>query len=178
VNLLVFAAISLSLFHDSGRSSVFLLGLAGFLGISLRVSYHVFYQTSFLHVRSAYEVNRITEEIQKGDLAGDQRALRMQRIFLLLYGWQDELMVRLDRWSMKGVPEPLMQSWYSDRPALVLSGFLGLGTELFILMLFSIARRLDLYLVVNVAGLNTVWAICVVYRKVILARALKRTTLK
>lgn len=175
VNLLVFAAFSFSLFHDSGSSSVFLLGLAGFLGISLRVSYHVFYQTSFLHLRSAYEVDRITEEIQKVDLAGDRRALRMQRTFLLLYAWQDELMVRLDRWSMKGVPEALMKSWYSDRPALVLSGFLGLATELFILMLFSLARRLDLYLVVNVVALNTVWALCVVYRKVILARALKRT---
>ncbi len=175
VNLLVFAAISFSLFHDTGWAPVFLLGLAGFLGISLRVSYHVFYQTSFLHLRSAYEVNRITEEIQKGDLDDDRRVLRMQRIFLLLYGWQDELMVRLDRWSMKGVPEALMKSWYSHRPALMLSGLLGLGTELFILMLFSIARRLDLYLVVNVVGLNTVWAICVVYRKVILARALKRT---
>jgi hypothetical protein len=175
VNLLVFAAISMSLFHDSGRSSVFLLGLAGFLGISLRVSYHVFYQTSFLNLQSAPKVNRITEEIQEGDLVGDRRALRMQRTFLLLYGWQDDLMVRLDRWSMKGVPETLMKSWYSDRPALVLSGFLGLATELFILMLFSLARRLDLYLVVNVVGLNTVWALCVVYRKVILTRALKRT---
>jgi hypothetical protein len=175
VNLLVFTAISFSLFHDTGWAPAFLLGLAGFLGISLRVSYHVFYQTSFLHLRSAYEVNRITEEIQKGDLDDDRRVLRLQRIFLLLYGWQDDLMVRLDRWSMKGVPDALMKSWYSDRSALILSGFLGLGTELFILMLFSIARRLDLYLVVNVVGLNTVWAICVVYRKAILARALKRT---
>jgi phosphatidylglycerophosphate synthase len=175
VNLLVFAAISFSLFRETGWPPVFLLGLAGFLGISLRVSYHVFYQTSFLHLRSAYEVNRITEEIQKGDLAGDRRALRMQRIFLLLYGWQDELMVRLDRWSMKGVPESQLRSWYSDRRALVLSGFLGLGTELFILMLFSVARRLDLYLIVNVVGLNAVWALCIVYRKVILAGTLKRT---
>jgi phosphatidylglycerophosphate synthase len=174
VNLLVFAAISIALFHDTGWSPVFLLGLAGFLGISLRVSYHVFYQTSFLHLRSAYAVNRITEEIQKDDLAADQRALRMQRIFLLLYGWQDELMVRLDRWSMKGIPESLMRSWYSDRPALVLSGFLGLGTELFILMLFSVGRRLDLYLIVNVIGSNFVWALCVLYRKMILAARLKK----
>ncbi len=170
VNLVVFAAISYLLYRDTGWSPVFLLGLVGFLGISLRVSYHVFYQTSYLHLRSAYEANRITEEIQKKDLAGDSRALRMQRLFLLLYGWQDRLMMRIDTWSMNGVSQDQREAWYSNRTALRLSGFLGLGTELFILMLCSVARRLDWYLALNVVGMNAVWAGCVVYRRAVLAR--------
>lgn len=169
VNLVVFVAISLLLYRDTGWSPVFLLGLVGFLGISLRVSYHVFYQTSYLHLRSAYEVNRVTEEIEKQDLAEDPRTLRMQRLFLLLYGWQDRLMMRIDTWSMNGVSQDQQEAWYSNRTALRLSGFLGLGTELFILMLCSVARRLDWYLALNVIGMNAVWAVCVVYRRAVLA---------
>ena len=174
VNLVVFGAISFSVYQETGWFPIFLFGVMGFLGISLRVSYHVFYQTSFLHLQSAYEMNRVTEEVQTGDLAGDQRTLLMQRLFLVLYGWQDRLMMRIDRWSLKGVSNPRPECWYGDRTALRLSGFLGLGTELFILMIFSVFRRLDWYLAVNVLGLNAVWVLCIVYRRVFLARRLER----
>jgi phosphatidylglycerophosphate synthase len=169
VNLAVFFGISILLFRDTGWTPVFLFGLVGFIGISLRVSYHVFYQTSYLHLRSAYEVNRVTEEIRTKDLAQDPRTLRMQRLFLLLYGWQDRLMMRIDRWSMHGVSREQREGWYGDRTALRLSGFLGPGTELFVLMLCSLARRLDWYLVVNVVVMNGVWAMCIVYRRAHLA---------
>jgi len=172
VNLVVFAAISLLLYLDTGWLPVFLFGALGFVGISLRVSYHVFYQTSYLHLRSAYQVNRVTEEIEKKDLAADPRVLQMQRLFLLLYGWQDRLMMRIDTWSMNGVSQDHREQWYGNRTALRLSGFLGLGTELCVLMLCSVARRLDLYLALNVVGMNAVWAGCVVYRRAILARTL------
>ena len=174
VNLLVFAAIGFTVYRETGWTPVYLVAFVGFLGISLRVSYHVYYQTSFLHLRSAYDVNRVTEEIREEDLVGEPRALRMQRLFLFLYGWQDNLMVRLDRWSMRGVSTQRTEEWYGNRTALVLSGFLGIGTELFILMLFSLARRLDLYLWVNIVGLNGVWGICVLYRRGVLARRLRQ----
>jgi phosphatidylglycerophosphate synthase len=172
VNLLVFAGISAALYKQTGYVPVFIGGLLGFLGISLRVSYHVFYQTSFLHLQSAYEVNRVTEEIKQEDLNGDRRTLRLQRLFQFLYGWQDRLMMRIDRWSMAGLPGQTLQGWYSDRVALVLSGFLGLGTELFVLMLFSLLRRLDLYLIANIVGMNALWALCVGYRRTALRRRL------
>jgi phosphatidylglycerophosphate synthase len=172
VNLLVFAGISAALYKQTGYIPVVIGGLLGFLGISLRVSYHVFYQTSFLHLQSAYEVNRVTEEIKQEDLNGDPRTLNLQRLFQFLYGWQDRLMMRIDRWSMAGLPGQMLQGWYSDRVALVLSGFLGLGTELFVLMLFSLLRRLDLYLIANIVIMNALWVLCVGYRRTALRRRL------
>ena len=71
VNLGVFAAISFLVYRDTGWAPVFLFGLVGFAGISLRVSYHVFYQTSYLHLQSAYEVNRSHRRDRKEDLVGD-----------------------------------------------------------------------------------------------------------
>jgi len=174
VNLVVFGAMSLSLYHETGQVFLFLVGAAGFLGTTLRVSYHVFYQTSFLHLQNAYQVNRVVEEVEREDSLADSHTRLLQRLYLVLYGWQDRLMVRIDKWSQKGLSNLRPESWYGNRIALRLSGFLGLGTELFILMVFSLIRELDWYLAVNVVGLNAAWAMCIVYRKVFLARQLKR----
>jgi phosphatidylglycerophosphate synthase len=175
VNLFLFAAISLSIYKQTGWEPVFLLGLLGFLGISLRVSYHVFYQTSFLHLHSAYALNRLSEEMRDEDLKEDPQTQRMQRLFLLLYGWQDRFMMRLDAWAKSGISGTQDERWYGDRTALRFSGFLGLGTELFVMMLFSVLGRLELYLWANLVGMNALWAGCVVYRRVVLSRNLRGT---
>jgi phosphatidylglycerophosphate synthase len=173
VNLLLFAAISYALYLHTGWLPVFAAGAAGFLGISLRVSYHVFYQTSFLHLGGMYTGNRITEEVREEDRTSDRRTLRLQQLFQLLYGWQDRLMTRLDAWSGRGIPADRRHLWYADRTALLLSGFLGLGTELFTMMFFSLFRRLDLYLAFNLIAANLVWGICIAYRRLILNRRLR-----
>ena len=149
---------------------------AAFLCISLRVSYHVFYQTSFLHLRSAYSGNRTSEEIRTEDMEGDARALLLQRMFLVLYGWQDALMTALDRWCRRGLPAGTETDhlWYGDVRGVRLSGFLGLGTELFLLMLCSVTGTLGLYLVLNLGVMNAFWAACVGYRRRILRARLAR----
>jgi phosphatidylglycerophosphate synthase len=172
VNAALFGAISLVLASAHGTPIYYLLGLLGFLGISLRVSYHVFYQTSFLHLEETYTVNRLTEEIRPEDLTGDPLALRLQKIFTLLYGWQDRLMVRLDRWSSRDLQEESRQKWYADRPGLRLSGALGLGTELFLITVCSVLDSLELYLVLNLAVMNGLWLVCLGYRRWVLSRRL------
>jgi phosphatidylglycerophosphate synthase len=176
VNVLAFAAIAFTLFRTDRDPAWLLLGTLGFLGITLRVSYHVFYQTSYLRRQRTYAVNRTTEEIREEDLSGDRTALTLQRIFLMLYGWQDAFMVRLDGWCRSGIAQTELtdQRWYSDATGLRLSGFLGIGTELFLLMLFSVADRLDWYLFVNVVALNGLWAACIGYRRFILSAVLHR----
>ncbi len=174
VNLAVFVAIGVLLASGGGTPAYLLLALAGFLGISLRVSYHVFYQTAFLHLQDAYGANRLTEEIREEDLLGDPRALFLQRVFRILYGWQDALMVRIDRWSLarSTLSDSRQRDWYADAAGLRLSGFLGMGTELFLLTLFSLAGNLVCYLWVNVLVMNCVWGVTVAYRRVVLRRRL------
>lgn len=175
VDLLVFAAFGWALTRSSGQTGFLLAAFLGFLGTTLRVSYHVFYQTSYLHLKGRYTINRITEDLKPEDRAEDPLTQALQRIFLLLYGWQDRLMFRLDEWSRTGLPHhgDIDTRWYGDRTGLRLSGMMGLGTELFILMLFSLIDRLDLYLAMNLIGLNVLWGVSVVYRRWVLARAIR-----
>jgi phosphatidylglycerophosphate synthase len=174
VNVALFAALGAAASRAAGGASGWVLAAVGCLGILLRVSYHVFYHTSFLHGEEAYGTNRTTEEIRPEDLTGDPAALRLQRIFLLLYGWQDALMVRIDRWCAGRVLEnpDARRRWYGDLTGVRISGAIGIGTELFVLMLFAVAGGLTPYLWWNCIVMNGIWGVSVGYRRVVLRRAL------
>lgn len=165
VNCFLFAAIGWSLFRSSDTPTWFLLAGLGLLGITLRVSYHVYYMVSFLHLEGRYDKNRITEEITEEDRRGDRGTLRLQQIFLRIYGWQDRMMKHLDEWCRGDITASLLPQWYGDRTALRLSGFLGFGTEYSLLMIASLFGRTDLYLSLNLVGLNALWGACVIYRR-------------
>ena len=167
VNLLVFSAIGFALYSSTGEMSVFVLAAIAFCGTTLRVSYHVFYHTSFLHLQNRYTVNRLTEEVRKEDLDQEPLALLLQRTFVLVYGWQDILMQKIDHWCRDESKHShaAVQEWFSDRIGLRISGLLGLGTEVFLLTVFSVLNELDVYLYVNVFILNLVFVAAIVYRR-------------
>lgn len=168
VNLSVFAAIGFVLVSASGNILYAVWALLGFLGITLRVSYHVYYQSSFLHLQQMYATNRITEEIRKEDVETSGHPLLLQRTFQVLYGWQDRLMARIDAWCRERGQNIPDRGWFGDRTGLRLSGFLGLGTELFLLMLCSVTNHLTLYLYCNLGLMNGVWLTSIWYRRRVL----------
>jgi len=169
VNLGIFLAIALSLGREGNLALWLVLCVAAFLSLTLRVSYHVFHQTSFLHLQNAYEVNRTTEELRAEDLHQDAWTIRLQRLFQFFYGWQDAAMVRLDGWSQRGyrLDNAL---WYGDLKGIRWSGFLGLGTENAVLALFSFAGALPAYLVFNLIAANLLWLGCIAYRRMLAVR--------
>jgi hypothetical protein len=187
VDTAVFSSIGWTLYKLNSDWFMLFLALLGLIGISLRVSYHVFYQVHFLHLQKQYENNRITEEVRNDDLVKGGIELRLQQIFQLIYGWQDRLIARIDGWSMKSfrrewkrstrsvqltqVSRPLegYNAWFSDTLALRISGLLGFGTELFLLMLCSVYNKLELYLYLNLFLMNGILIICIMYRRFVLS---------
>jgi phosphatidylglycerophosphate synthase len=183
VDLLIFAAITAALHRVTQSPSVVLLGIAGMLGITLRVSYHVFYHVSFLHLGERYQTNRLIEEIRDEDRRGDKLTLRLQQVFLLIYLWQDRLMFTIDGWSKSAARSlsnekrhAFEKPWYSDRIGLRLSGFLGFGTELALLTVCSLLNELSLYLWLNLLLMNSIWLISILYRRLVLAPALVKSS--
>lgn len=174
VNAFVCGAITLALSHVYHSLWTIILGTLAFLGLTLRVSYHVFYQTSFLHLQDRYNVNRLTEEIRDDDLRQDRVTLVLQQLFQLLYGWQDSLMKTIDAWSRDGLSPSQLHDvlWYGDKVGLRISGLMGLGTELFLLTLCSVTNTMEGYLYLNVGVMNGVWLIGVLYRKKLTGRIL------
>ena len=176
VDAAVFGCIGWTLYKLNNDWFILFLSLLGFIGISLRVSYHVFYQVHFLHLQKQYKNNRITEEVRNEDQIKGGIELTLQRIFQFIYGWQDRLMVWIDGRSARKTlrsflgaaqiePSEVYKSWYSDTLALRISGLLGFGTELFLLMLCSVFNQLELYLYLNLFLMNGILIICILYRR-------------
>jgi phosphatidylglycerophosphate synthase len=173
VNLMVFAGITSAVHRIHSNPLTILLGALSLLGTTLRVSYHVYYQVSFLHLEDRYTLNRITEEVTEADRRGDQVALRLQQAFLMIYGWQDRLMSRIDTWCMgKRFDRTQLPLWYSDRFGLRLSGLMGFGTEFIVLGVCSWFNALDAYLLLNVFVGNGIWLSSVLYRRRVLSKNL------
>jgi phosphatidylglycerophosphate synthase len=173
VDVAVFAGIAAGLCASRPVLSSVVLSVLAFWGITLRVSYHVFYQVSFLHLEGKYELNRIVEEVTDADRKGDRVALVLQRVFNVLYGWQDRLMLAIDTWCRGGrVDARLLPTWYGDGFGLRLSGLLGFGTELMLLGACSWFGRLETYLILNCVVMNAVWLASIAYRRYFLSRNL------
>jgi len=151
----------------------FFVCLAGFLGIGLRVSYHVYYQASYLHREKQYSTNRIIEELREEDYLEDAVTIRLQRIFFFLYGWQDRMMDRLDAWCFgkeRRGDIVLETRWFKDTTGLLLGGFLGFGTEFVVLTVCLLLGSIRLYLFFTLVVLNCVWLSAILYRKIFLGR--------
>ena len=182
VNAAVFSAIGLALYRSSGNFFMLIFALIGLAGISLRVSYHVFYQVNYLHLHKQYLNNRLSEEILGEDLKKGGLELILQRIFQFIYGWQDRLMFKIDRFCfsdrfnqsyVSGKNKHINNAdinWYSDLTALRISGLLGFGTEYFLLMLCSIMNRVELYLYLNVFFMNGIFLFSILYRRFVLIK--------
>jgi phosphatidylglycerophosphate synthase len=174
VDLCLFGGICVFLYRSGTSIPISLsIGAVGFLGTSLRVSYHVFYQTSYLHREQKYQTNRISEELRYQDYLEDRTTLWLQRIFLFLYGWQDRLMLWLDVWCLRGGNREhgtMPATWYQDAIALRLSGLLGFGTEYVVLTACLLLGSVSTYLFFTLIFFNGVWLCAVLYRKFFLSR--------
>ncbi len=166
VNVAVFAGIGSAMVAMRPGPSAPVMAFLGLAGITLRVSYHVFYQVSFLHTEKRYGLNRIVEGITEEDKRGDRFDYMLQRIFGAIYTWQDRLMLRVDAWCRGGtVRDELLATWYGDRLGLRLSGLLGFGTEISLLAVCSWFARLELYLWLNLTVMNGIWLAALLYRR-------------
>jgi phosphatidylglycerophosphate synthase len=175
VNATVFSAIGYTLAMRHGSWGYGIVALLGLMGITFRVSYHVFHQVSFLHIEQKYQSNRIIEEVQEEDEQGERLALNLQKIYQKIYGWQDKLVLRIDDWCMGGKrSDNYREHWYKDITGIRMSGFLGMGTELFLLTVCSLLNRLELYLYLNVILMNGILFLNIAYKRVVLRRKLLR----
>lgn len=174
VNVFVFTAITISVYRIHTSLFTIVLGFASFFTLTLRVSYHVFYQVSYLHQEKRYQLNRISEEITEDDKKGERLTYLLQRIFILIYGWQDKFMINIDRWCMgKNYEKIDKNEWYGNRTGLRLSGLMGFGTEYTILAVCSWSNSLYVYLIINVFLLNAILLVSILYRKLNLQRKIR-----
>ena len=112
----------------------------------------------------SYEKNRVDESVTEEDRAtveegkADPWDLRLQTLFVWVYGWQDKAVEQLDALcrSLARVPdtEEALQNWYSDRGFLARISPLCLCTNNIRLVVFSLLDQLELFLILLISLMN------------------------
>ena len=167
ITVLVYIGVSFYLVQTTGDAKFWFLGLFGLLVCFLQSTFFVFYLVSYTSRVGSYDKNRVDESITEEDhmaAEGNESLkwdLRLQTLFVWVYGWQDRLIEKLDFMSRKlaGVPETdeALHEWYSDRCFLTAISPLCLCTNNAMLAIFSLLGQVELFLILLITVMNFYW---------------------
>jgi phosphatidylglycerophosphate synthase len=157
VTVLVYIAVTLYLVRQTGMLEYWILGLLGLLACFLQSTFFVFYLVNYTSRVGSYDKNRVDESVTEEDRAHAEegrenlRDLRLQTLFVWVYGWQDKVVEQLDglcrRLARVPNTEEAMRLWYSDRKFLAWISPLCLCTNNIMLVIFSLIGQLELFLI-------------------------------
>ncbi len=179
VTLATFSAISVKLYLVYHSLWVFVIGFAAMIFSMLQCSYFIYYQVSFIMYSGKKTVNRLVESVTNDDIKEQDRwTLFLQRCFMLVYGWQDKIFASLDNFFFKRlelysasinsqISDPKSEIdalWYSNKPFLTLASSLSIGSHIFLICIFALFGRFELYFLVNLILWNLLLICCIVYR--------------
>ncbi len=111
VTLASFSAISYKLFLRYDNYIVFLIGFLAMVSSMLQCSYFIYYEVSLIRYSGKKTVNRLIETVTDEDIKSqDKLTTLLQRIFLLIYGWQDFLAAKLDAFVLNKLTSKFLLS--------------------------------------------------------------------
>jgi phosphatidylglycerophosphate synthase len=178
VTLAVFSAITCKLYAVYNNSIVLFIGFIAMIFSMLQCSYFIFYQVSFIKHTGKSTVNRLIESVTDDDIkTQDKWTTFLQRVFMLIYGWQDKLYHALDvimlnrlisnvkaQMSNKGLAHlDFVNAWYINKPFLTLSSSLSIGTHIFLICIAAIFGAFEYYIFVNLILMNLLLILSVIY---------------
>ena len=166
VTLASFAAVSYNLHLLWDSYLAFAAGFAAMIFSMLHCSYFIYYQVSFIRSSGKGTQNRLLENITDEDIAlQDSWTTFLQRIFQLIYGWQDLLFYKLDTYLLNRLPQnaDTKKIWYENKTFLTFASSLSIGTHIFLICIAAITGRYDYYIFVNLILMNLLLILSIVY---------------
>jgi phosphatidylglycerophosphate synthase len=164
VTVLVYIAVTMYLVRTTGVQEYWILGLLGLLFCFMQSTFFVFYLVNYTSRVGSYEKNRVDESVTEEDKRQAEEGqtdpwdLRLQKLFVWAYGWQDEAVEKLDtickRLSHVSDTEEALRSWYSDKKFLAWVSPLCLCTNNVMLVFFSLLGQLELFMILLVSFIN------------------------
>lgn len=183
VNIAVFTAISCSLFKKYHDPIVFAVGYAAMISSMLQCSFFIYYQVSFIKATGMETVNRLIESVTEEDKkSADGWTLFLQRIFQIIYGWQDQLILYVDNFMKKLLRKGDSQFtihnskfdelWFKYKGFLTLASSLSIGTHMLLIAVFAIFKSFEAYLFVNLILMNLLLICLIIYKYFSVRKAL------
>lgn len=171
VTLTTFSAISYKLYIIYNSPWVFVTGFAAMIFSMLQCSFFIYYQVAFIKFSGKETINRLIEIVTDEDIRNEEKwTLFLQRIFLIIYGWQDKLFASLDNFFYKriemsspGSKSQIDKTWYANKPFLTMASSLSIGTHIVLICIFALIGRFDVYFFVNLILLNLLLISVIIY---------------
>lgn len=154
VTVMIYSALTWRLVRETGDPFLGLLGLAAMMSSFLQCSYFVYYLVNYTAKVGSYKENRPDEAMTGVDRKRyesktySRGVFYLQRIHNWVYGWQDQGIEILDRYSRKlaGLEDSgkIIDPWYADKVFLSLSSPLCICTNTMALAVFSLMDRVEI----------------------------------
>ena len=164
VTFLVYIAVTLVMVRPTGEPGYWVLGLLGMVACFMQSTFFVFYLVNYTSRVGSYEKNRVDERVTIEDRVSvkegktDPWDLRLQTLFVWVYGWQDRAVEKLDALcqSLARIPEEgeALKNWYCDQGFLTWVSPLCLCTNNIMLVLFSLLDQLELFMILLISFMN------------------------
>lgn len=172
VSLFLFSMIGYKLYSVYQSYWVWVVCYTALITSMLQCSYFIYYEIAFIKQSGKKTINRLLENVTDDDLLNEDKfTILLQRIFQLIYGWQDYLFYRVDSFLLsktkkifkKAVEEEIEYLWYRDKPFLSISSLLCIGSHMFLIALFAVIGKFEYYLVLNLIFWNLLLIFSVFY---------------
>lgn len=187
VSFSVFSAIGIELSKYHNSYLIFAICYLAFISSMFQCSFFIYYQVAFIKFSGAKTVNRLIESVTPEDRENeDSFTLLLQKIFLLIYGWQDILVSRIDGYfrskllnlAVKSIksPDPVPEFarlWYLNRKFLTLSSILSIGSHMVLIAVFAVAGEFEYYLFLNLVIWNLLLLSAIFYHYYSAKKSLK-----
>jgi phosphatidylglycerophosphate synthase len=181
VTLTSFSAITYHLYKQYHHPLVVITGFAAMIFSMLQCSYFIFYQVSFIKSTGKETVNRIIEDVTDEDkITQDKWTTFLQKVFMLIYGWQDKFFYSLDKYltgklASKNSNPDFKKKWYQNKPFLTIASSLSIGTHIFFICISAIIGDFRYYFIVNLILMNLLLILSIVYHYRSTLKKLKNT---
>lgn len=169
VNLFLFSTMAYRLYIVDRNPFIFVVVYCAMISSMLQCSYFIYYQISFILQTGKKTINRLIENVTDDDKENeDKLTLFLQRVFLIIYGWQDLLFSKLDMYLIKKIKKSSPSNenesvWYMNKPFLTFSSMFSIGTHMVMIAIFSVFDARGVYLLVNLTLWNLLLISSVIY---------------
>lgn len=182
VTLSLFTAISISLYIKYQNPEFFFIGFAAMICSMLQCSFFIYYQVSFIKVSGKETINRLLENVIVEDIkTQDGWTVFLQKVFQLIYGWQDFIIYKLDMYlKNKLISKNKINNsefdilWYKNKKLLTLASTLSIGTHMVLIGIIALLGSFEVYLLINLIFMNLLLTCCVIYQYISVKKQLKQ----
>jgi hypothetical protein len=169
VSFALFTAIGVKLNYVYHSFWIWVICYLALITSMFQCSYFIYYEVAFIKQTGKDTINRLIERVTDEDLKSeDELTILLQRIFQIVYGWQDYLVFSIDKFFISKLKQNqsisgLEDIWYKDKPFLSVSSLLSIGTHMFLIAVFAVIGSFEYYLFMNLIVLNLLLIFCVLY---------------